>query len=319
MSIKTVYITGCLGFIGSHLTRACLNLGWYVRGVDKITYAANPELIIEFSKYKNFSFEKIDICDIDRLIDCDYIINLAAETHVDNSVRNSKEFVGSNINGVYNILELLRAYKSDRINLPTLIHISTDEVYGSISTGAHMETDILNPSNPYSATKAAADQLILAWAKTYDISYVIIRPTNNYGIGQHAEKLIPRVCKYLYLGKKIQLHNNGLPIRNWLHARDTAEAVIKVIESNVKNEIFNISGGFEQSNMVTVKKIMTEFFGKLPKDLNKYIDFSYSRTGQDMRYSLNDDKLRSLGWSPKCKFDEELPAIVNHYKKNFIW
>mgnify|MGYP000344596530 CR=1 FL=1 len=129
-------------------------------------------------------------------------------------------------------------------------------MYGDIKNGKHLETDILKPSNPYSATKAASDQLILAWARTYELPYIIVRPTNNYGVGQYVEKLIPKSIKYLDLGKKIPLHNNGTPIRNWLHAQDTADAVVKIIESQTSNEIFNIAGGFEQSNLDTVKKIV---------------------------------------------------------------
>jgi len=253
---KVVYITGCLGFIGSYVTRACLELGWYVKGVDKITYAANKDLLLEFYTYPNFSFIESDINDLEFLYECDYIINTAAETHVGNSIVKSDDFVHSNINGVHKILELMRNYRQETSNIPTLIHFSTDEVYGDISQGSHTERDLLKPSNPYSATKAAADMLILAWARTYKIPYVIVRPTNNYGIGQYVEKLIPKACKYLKLGKKIPLHNEGKPVRNWLHASDTAKAIIKIVETNQVNQIFNIAGGFEQQNIVTCKKLL---------------------------------------------------------------
>jgi dTDP-glucose 4,6-dehydratase len=318
---KIVYITGCLGFIGSYVTRECLNKGWYVRGIDKITYAAQPNLLEEFNKYENFSFEQKDICDLDRLIECDYFINTAAESHVDNSIRHSEEFLHSNINGVYNILELLKQYSKKEGGIcPILLHFSTDEVYGDIDTGEHIETDILKPSNPYSATKAAADQLILAWSRTYNIPYVIVRPTNNYGIGQYVEKLIPKACKFLTIGRKIPLHNDGTPVRNWLHANDTAKGVIKIIESEIKNEIFNIAGGFEQSNIITVEKIIVNYMGHLPDNYKeKYLDFSIQRPGQDIRYALNDDKLRSLGWKPEVNFDNVIDKIVEYYKKNFIW
>ncbi len=143
-------------------------------------------------------------------------------------------------------MELIRNYRAEGKASPLFFHFSTDEVYGDITEGEHLETDILKPSNPYSATKAAADQLILAWARTYNIEYVIIRPTNNYGIGQYVEKLIPKSVKYLGLGKKIPLHNNGDPIRNWLHATDKAEAVVDIIEKNQRNELYNICGGSEK-------------------------------------------------------------------------
>ena len=326
---KVVYVTGCLGFIGSYVTRECLKKGWYVRGIDIMTYASNPNLLDEFLEYPNFIFEETDINDIEFLYECDYIINTAAETHVGNSIVKSENFVHSNINGVHNLLELIRNYRAETDKLPILLHFSTDEVYGDITEGEHIETDILKPSNPYSATKAAADQLITAWGRTYNIPYVILRPTNNYGVGQYTEKLIPKAIKYLGLGKKIPLHNNGDPIRNWLHAQDTANAVLTIIESGVKNEIYNICGGFEQSNWDTVSKLIRTM-GKdvniylspgeiIGEDFSDYLDLNYSRQGQDVRYALNDSKLRLLGWKPKMVFDNELSNIIDYYKTNFIW
>jgi len=315
--MKVVYITGCLGFIGSYVTRTCLQKGWYVKGVDKITYAANKDLLDEFKQYENFSFVNCDINNLKFLYDCDYIINTAAETHVGNSIANSDEFVSSNINGVHNLLELIRNYRQETSKTPILLHFSTDEVYGDIEEGEHIETDLLKPSNPYSATKAAADMLVLAWARTYNLPYIIVRPTNNYGMGQYVEKLIPKACKYLKLDKKIPLHNGGTPIRNWLHAQDTANAVITIIESGIENEIYNICGGFEQSNLETVKKILKEYFGDI--NFSNYIDTAYNRQGQDVRYALNDSKLRLLGWEPKVNFDQELKYIVEYYKNKFIW
>ena len=319
--MKVIYVTGCLGFIGSYVTRACLEKGWYVKGIDKITYAANAELLDEFNTYKNFTFVQCDINEIPFIHDCDYIINTAAETHVGNSIANSDDFVHSNINGVHHLLELLRNFRYESSSTPTLLHFSTDEVYGDINNGAHTETDLLKPSNPYSATKAAADMLVLAWGRTYNIPYIVVRPTNNYGIGQYVEKLIPKSCKYFNLGRKIPIHNNGTPIRNWLHAYDTANAVITIIESRIKNEIYNIAGGFEQSNIDTVKKVIKEYIGREPYkfDMEKYIDLSFSRAGQDARYALDDSKLRALGWKPTATFDAKLPGIVKYYKNKFIW
>ena len=315
--MKVVYITGCLGFIGSYVTRICLEKGWYVKGVDKITYAANKDLLNEFKQFPNFSFVHCDINDLKFLYDCDYVINTAAETHVGNSISNSDEFVSSNVNGVHNLLELIRNHRGEHSEKPIFIHFSTDEVYGDINNGAHTEEDLLKPSNPYSATKAAADMFVLAWARTYNLPYIIVRPTNNYGIGQYVEKLIPKSCKYLKLGKKIPLHNNGDPIRNWLHAKDTADAVVTIIESGVENEIYNICGGFEQSNKVTAEKIIKEYFGNTT--YSSYINTDYKRQGQDVRYALDDSKLRSLGWEPKAIFDEELKDIIQYYKNKFIW
>ena len=316
--MKVVYVTGCLGFIGSYVTKTCLDLGWYVKGVDKITYAANKDLLTQFKKYPNFSFVNCDINDLKFLYDCDYVINTAAETHVGNSIANSDDFVHSNINGVHNLLELIKNHRGENISKPTLLHFSTDEVYGDIEEGEHIETDLLKPSNPYSATKAAADMLVMAWGRTYGLPYIIVRPTNNYGIGQYVEKLIPKTCKYLKLGRKVPLHNGGTPIRNWLHAQDTADAIITIINAGVKNEIYNICGGFEQNNLETVKKICI-LDNKNLEELDNYIDFSCVRPGQDVRYALNDSKLQRLGWKPKKEFDNELPPIVQHYRTKFVW
>jgi len=316
--MKIVYITGCLGFIGSYVTRLCLQKGWHVRGIDKGTYASDFSLLQEFEQYNNFIFEQVDINDIKFLYDCDYFINVGAETHVGNSITNSEDFVKSNINGVHNVLNLLKNYRQENDHKPRLIHFSTDEVYGDIKDGEHTESDLLKPSNPYSATKAAADMLILAWARTYNIKYNILRLTNNYGIGQYVEKLIPKTIKFLSLGRKIPLHNNGSPIRNWLHAEDSAVATIKVIESGKENEIYNICGGFELSNLEVVKNITNLYFNK-EVNIENFLDLSYSRPGQDVRYSLNDQKIRTLGWQIEKQFKQEMPAIVKFYKNKFIW
>lgn len=314
--MKVVYVTGCLGFIGSYVTEFCLNQGWYVIGVDKCTYAADLNLIDTFKdNYSRFKFIKSDINDLDTLYDCDYIINTAAETHVDNSIISSDEFLKSNVSGVHRLLELIKS--KHKFKMPTLLHFSTDEVYGDIVSGAHKETDLLKPSNPYSATKASADMLITAWGRTYGVPYIIVRPSNNYGSGQYAEKLIPKACKFLHLGRKIPVHEQGLPVRTWLHASDTAAAIIKIIESGVVNEIYNIGGNYEDKNINVLHKLIKIYNGS--SDISEYVDFDYSRPGQDVRYSIDDSKLRSLGWNPVANFDDELYNIVSYYKKRFIW
>ncbi len=316
--MKLVVITGCLGLIGSHLTQQCLDRGWQVYGIDKVTYAANKNLIQRFSEYENFTFLKKDITKLKYLPDCDYVINVAAESHVGNSIVDSKDFIHSNVTGVKNLLDLIRKKQKNVDDLPVFLHFSTDEVYGDITEGSHTELDILNPSNPYSASKACSDMLILAWSRTYKMKYVVVRPTNNYGVGQYPEKLIPISVKMLQRGKKIKLHDEGEPSRNWLHADDTASAVIAIIESGNTNEIYNIAGGFEQKNKQTVNKIVQCYF-KDKRDFKDYVDLGFKRKGQDVRYSLDDSKLRALGWEPKKNFDDELQNIVEFYKNNFKW
>ena len=313
---KIIYVTGCLGFIGSTLTKKLLEDGHYVLGIDKQTYAANLHLLSELQKYKNFKYQNIDINDLDSLIDCDVIINTAAETHVDNSIIGTNKFIKSNILGVENLLNLILTKK--HFKLPTFIQFSTDEVYGDIVSGSHKETDILKPSNPYSASKAAADMLVLAWSRTYKIPYIIVRPTNNYGIGQYTEKFIPKSCKQLLLGKTIPLHEKGTPVRTWLHSEDTANAIVEIINKEKINEIYNISGNYECTNIEIVKKILNIFFDK-QVNIEDYIDLNYNRIGQDVRYCIDDSKLKNIGWLPTKILDEELKTIVNYYTNNFVW
>jgi dTDP-glucose 4,6-dehydratase len=314
---KIVYVTGCLGLIGSHVTRKLIDLGYYVIGVDKCTYAANLSFLQEFKKHDNFKFIQKDINDLDFLYDCDYIINIAAETHVDNSIISSDVFLKSNINGVHRLLELIK--HQPRHKSPTLLHFSTDEVYGDIENGSHTEQDLLKPSNPYSASKASADMLIQAWSRTYGINYIIVRPTNNYGIGQYVEKLIPKSIKYLELGRKIDLHDRGEPKRTWLHVDDTANAVVNIIEKAPINEIYNISGNIELPNKEVVKKILNFYFNSDKSSSWEDYIMPSVRKGQDVRYSIDDSKLKQLGWVPRANFDLELQKIVTYYRSNFIW
>jgi dTDP-glucose 4,6-dehydratase len=303
--------------MGVHVTRACLDAGYYVIGVDKMTYASNQWALPEFLEHSHFQWLQKDINDLDRLVDCDYVINMAAETHVDNSIMSSGVFLHSNVNGVHHLLELVR--QMPRYKQPTLLHFSTDEVYGDITHGSHSESDLLKPSNPYSASKAAADMLITAWARTYGIKYVIVRPTNNYGIGQYVEKLIPKSIKYLELGRKIDLHDRGNPIRTWLHASDTARAIIAITEHSSINEIYNISGNTELPNKAVIKQILQLYYGESKDHCWEDYVVDSQREGQDVRYSIDDSKLKQLGWAPVVNFGQAMSEIVEHYRNNFVW
>ena len=322
--VGTVYVTGCLGFIGSEFTELLLDNRYRVIGVDALTYAANKSKLLKFETswkwnrtgYGGFKFIGERIENLAYLHEePEFIVNFAAETHVDNSIGNSSLFMKSNIDGVRNLLELTRLARGRK---PTLIHISTDEVYGDIQHGKHLETDILKPSNPYSATKAAADMLIVAWARTYGIDYNIIRPTNNYGFGQNSEKLIPSAIECLRQGRRIKLHNQGTPVRTWLNVADTATAVHTVMTKGKRGEIYNISGDKECTNNETVRLIF-DAYKKRPITPNSFIgfdsfeqavDYSYNRPGQDVRYAVDDTKLRELGWTPKMVFEQQVEEIV---------
>jgi dTDP-glucose 4,6-dehydratase len=308
---KIVYITGCLGFIGSHITKKCLELGWKVYGIDKCTYAANEELLLGFELNPNFKFQRLDINNLMGFKECDVIINTAAETHVDNSIAESVDFLNSNVYGVHRILNVMQRSKK----VPWLIQFSTDEVYGDIVVGEHTESDILRPSNPYAATKASADMLINAWKRTFGVESTIIRPTNNYGKHQFPEKLIPCICKSVMQRKFFPLHQKGTPRRTWLHVEDTADAVIHIIQKNLKNEIFNIPGNYEDSNLNVATKVIKLLTGD--DTVDAHCDFSYTRVGQDVRYSIDGEKLKATGWDNKRQFDKELPDIVAFYKKRF--
>jgi len=317
--MKIVYITGCAGFIGSYFTKLALNKGWKVYGVDKLTYASNLNMLNEFKKYKNFNFIQEDIKDLNYIKNCDAIINFAAESHVDNSIINSKPFVDSNVEGVRNLLELIRLKHSNSVQKPLFFHISTDEVYGDINSGSFKEEDLLNPSNPYAASKASAEMLVTSWSRTYGINYIIVRPTNNYGIGQYPEKLIPLSVYNLLRNNKIKLHNNGTPVRSWIHVEDTADAIMHVFENGKTNEKYNISSNFEQSNNITVEKIVKSFYNDNKINYSDYVDYSFTRIGQDLRYSLNIDKLLNLGWKSKKNFDQEIVETVNYYRDQYEW
>jgi dTDP-glucose 4,6-dehydratase len=199
-----------------------------------------------------------------------------------------------------------------------LFQISTDEVYGDLVAGKHKENDRLKPSNPYSASKAAADMLILGWHRTHNVPFNIVRPTNNYGINQYPEKLIPKAVKCLTLGKKIPIHGDGSYVRNWLHVDDTTSAILHIIEHGERNCIYNVSGTFEATNKEIIAKVLRIYFGK-DVTLEDYVQFNYVRMGEDVRYSLDDSLIRSLGWRNSKDFGTELTRIVEHYKSTFVW
>lgn len=314
--MKVVCVTGCLGFMGSYFTRACLQKGWHVWGVDLNTYAANRQHLDEFARYETFKFTEGDIAELTHLYDVSHIFNFAAETHVDNSIMHSDTFLHSNVIGVQNLLELIR--RRSNYEMPVLVHLSTDEVYGDCDRGKNPEQATLVPSNPYSASKAAADMLLFAWGRTYGIPFNIIRPTNNYGIGQYPEKLIPKAVKCLSLGKKIPLHAGGTPVRNWLHVEDTVNAMFCVLERGERGKIYNVAGNHEAPNLDVVSKILQCYFGK-PVKTEDYVDLGYERRGGDMRYALEDSAVRALGFKNERLFDVELPKIVEYYKNHFVW
>lgn len=284
-----IVVTGGRGFIGSHFVEECLNKGWKVTDIDCMTYAAHDKL--PWDDNDNYTLIKKDIATIKSLPKCDYVVNFAAESHVDNSIRDTEPFIHSNILGVHNLLQLIRGKR--KYDRPLFFQISTDEVYGDIEQGSFLETDTLKPSNPYSATKASAEMLVLSYARTYELDYLITRSGNNYGPRQYEEKLIPKCIDSIENNKKIPIHGDGSYIRDWTHVKDNVAGLIHLIEGSHKNQIFNIAAQNHLTNLEVVDTIL----GWYGKD-REIIEFVPNRWGQDTRYSINTDKILRTGWKP---------------------
>ena len=305
-------VTGGLGFIGSHFIEKCLSLGHSVTNIDKVTYASN----VDIKFVGDYKFIQKDICDIKEIPNCDVIVNFAAESHVDNSITESFNFLNSNIKGVYNLLEIIKNNKikstltAQKYVSPLFVQISTDEVFGDIEDGFFKEEDRHKASNPYSATKAAAEQILFAWSRTYDIPFLMTRTTNNYGKRQHPEKLIPRVITKLLAGEKAPIHGNGSYVRNWIHVEDNVEAILQVIDTGILSEVYHIASEEEYS----VNEVVERVCKALNLNFKDSADYSSDRAGADLRYALDFQKITKLGWTPKRNFEESLIEIVEYYR-----
>ncbi len=283
-------VTGGRGFIGSHFVEEALKRGHTVLDIDKMTYAANR--VLPWDGHVNYTLIEADIAEIDHLPSCDVLFNFAAESHVDNSIRETEPFVKSNILGVHNLLELVRGTRE--YNRPLFFHISTDEVYGDRLEGSFVETDKLSPSNPYSSTKAAAEMMILAYGRTYGIEYIISRSANNYGERQFEEKLIPKCISSILNGKKIPIHGDGSYIRDWTYVKDNVNALFVILEKGNRNEIYNVAAENHMTNLEVVDEILSKYDSG-----RECLEFVPNRWGQDLRYSVSSGKLRDLGWLPE--------------------
>lgn len=306
---KRILVTGGLGFIGSYFVDLALKKGYHVINVDKQTYAARIDL--QFEKNVAYEWMNEDICTIAHLpSNIEWIVNFAAETHVDNSILANDVFFQTNVKGVYNLLELIRL--KDPGDRPKFLQISTDEVYGDILNGSRSENERLKPSNPYAATKAAAEQLLYAWGRTYDVAYIICRSSNNFGFGQHEEKLIPRTIELTLQNKKMTVHGNGSYCREWTYAGDNCEGILLAMEQGKMGEVYNISSSEMETNIEIIKKIL-RLMGK-PED---HYEFVENRVGQDIRYAVDSAKMRNLGWKPHMNLDTYLPELIRLYQKKY--
>jgi dTDP-glucose 4,6-dehydratase len=284
-------VTGGRGFIGSHFVEEALEQGHTICDIDKMTYAAHANL--PWDNHPNYSLTKSDILDIDHIPVCDALVHFAAESHVDNSINAPMLFEASNCKATVHLLELLRGKIYSR---PLFVHISTDEVYGDVRGLNSIETDILNPSNPYSASKAAAEMFVYAYQRTYGIDYVITRSSNNYGQRQYPEKLIPSCVRALQTGQQIELHGDGSYIRDWIYVKDNVCGIFTAMSSGRKNEIFNVGAQNHMTNIEVARTIMS-WMGY--SDFEKHVKFVDNRSGQDERYAMDSSKLMAMGWEPK--------------------
>jgi len=285
-------VTGGRGFIGSHFVERCLAEGHKVIDIDCMTYAANKSL--PWDDDPNYEHVNDNIKDITHLPMCDILVNFAAESHVDNSIQTPDIFVDSNVLGVLNILNLLRGKVYER---PLFVHISTDEVYGDVLDGEKTEESILEPSNPYSASKAAAEMLIHAYARTYDIDYQVARSTNNYGPRQYPEKLIPKIIECITDGRKIPVHGDGSYVRDWIYVKDNVDGIYKICHAEEKNQIWNLCAYNYMKNIDVVETICGWMNVSDPAELIKFVE---NRIGQDKRYSISSEKVRDkLSWEPE--------------------
>ena len=314
--MKRLIITGGLGFIGSNFIHQILksHSDLRVTNVDFKGPGSNPANDRDLRRNARYQFVKGDIADYaftrKILKNADTVVNFAAQTHVDRSIANPEPFFASNAKGAFNLFQAARDTK-----IEMLVHVSTDEVYGSADTGSFDEKNPLNPSSPYSATKAAADLLARAWNLTYKLPVTILRCTNNFGPRQHPEKFIPKAIIRALSGREIPLYGGGRQIRDWIYVEDFCNAIGHAIDHATPGEAYNISAGNELSNREVAERLLR----LLGSPDVRSVDVE-DRPAHDFRYSLNSEKARkSLDWKPAHTFDEALELTLRWYKDNGTW
>ena len=315
MTELKLLVTGGCGFIGSNFIRYMLEKypDYQIVNLDKLTYAGNPANLKDIENNPNYSFVKGDICDpviVNEVMKtADQVVHFAAESHVDRSIEDGSVFVMTNVLGTNTLLQSALAN-----NIKKFIHISTDEVYGSTMEGSFTETDNLEPSSPYSSSKAGSDLLAKSYYTTYGLAVCITRCTNNFGPYQYPEKLIPFFISRLMEGKKIPVYGTGLNIRDWIHVEDHCSAVDFVLHNGSNGEIYNIDGGNELTNL-EITHLLLKMLGKDESS----IEYVEDRKGHDFRYSLDGSKLEKMGWKPQYDFDTALEQTVRWYVENRWW
>ena len=308
-----IFISGGAGFVGSHLCEK-INRNFKKSTIiilDKLTYAGNKNFIKSLIKKKNVTFVKGDLCNIKLmkklLKNVDIAINVAAESHVDNSFNNSFSFTLSNTLGGHVFFESCRLN-----NVKNILHVSTDEVYGQKLKGQSYESDKLIPTNPYSASKTAAEMIALSYNKSFKTKMTIIRSNNIYGTRQYPEKLIPKTILSFLNKRKMEIHGKGRQIRHYLHIDDFTDGILFIIKKKIKNEIINLGSLENYTNLNLVKNIAH----KMNLDFKKNIKFTKDRPFNDYRYKVSTSKIKQLGWKPKIKMEKKLVEIIEWYKIN---
>jgi dTDP-glucose 4,6-dehydratase len=310
-----ILVTGGAGFIGSNFVRHLLTAhpDDTVVNLDKLTYAGNPANLADVADSSRYTFVQGDICDAKLVRDVaqgvDAIVNMAAETHVDKSLLEPDAFLRTDVFGVFTLLEAVR-----ELRIPRLLHVSTDEVYGSVAAGSSRESDPLRPSNPYSASKAGGDLLALAYRQTHGTPVVITRSSNNFGPYQYPEKVIPLFITNALDGEALPLYGDGRNVRDWLFVGDNCAAIDLVLRRGQDGEVYNIGGGTEIENVDLTREIL-RLTGR-PETLIRPVK---DRPGHDRRYSLDSSKVHGLGWSPRHVFADALAATVSWYREREDW
>lgn len=330
--MKKILITGGAGFIGSHVIRLFVKKypEYAIYNLDKLTYAGNLENLSDIESFPNYHFIQADIVDGDQMLSLfkeyrfDGVIHLAAESHVDRSIENPMEFIFTNVIGTVNLLNAARAIWKENLSDKRFYHISTDEVYGSLSQeGAFTETTPYDPHSPYSAAKASSDHFVRAYHDTFGLPTVISNCSNNYGPNQFPEKLIPLFIHNIKNNIPLPVYGKGINVRDWLYVEDHAAAIDLIFHKAAVGQTYNIGGNNEWKNIDLIKQliqIMDQKLGRPEGTSLALISYVTDRAGHDLRYAIDATKLKmELGWEPKVKFTEGFEATVDWYLSNEQW